>query len=753
MKKLAFLMALLLLLTGCVGSDSKTAEETEKGQQNEEQGELSELKEEKAVFSDIKYEDVKNKDQFKGFTDSQIKELNENGFLVLESPDNGYLPKLYHSYYEMANYSSKPIYISSDSVLNAFSIFYNGSMVEFEVSEFYLASAEMVNRLSDKLMEEYQAEKNPELKALLGKALTYTYTASRLFFHEVEDLDLDRLYNSKVATKYSEELARFETLKNLMPSEIKIESDLEYDKIVKAEGFAQSKLFGYDIDYSQFRPRGHYTMGPSMRNYFLGQMWLSNPGFELEGENENNKKVALILASSIHSDELVKALWKKMYDVTSYYSSESDDITFMDLEPIIEGVLKFEEKKYAGIVDRTMLKKVDAEIAKLPEPKIVPVTFEGSKLDLSTEKQFRFMGQRYNADQFIFTGLSKPVDKPEVSSFEFFDVLGNKKAGKIAEDLLNPYKRWDGYEKRLKEVKKLYKENKEEIFKNDLYHEYLKAIEIALNHKVDKSNLNVPNYMKSDKYDYLRINTALGAFAQLKHANVLYSKQMMAEMGAPEELVSPHYLDPNVELYEQLSTMVDDAILRLRDFGVDFSDEPDNYEMRTLKEFSRMLKSFVQISKKELAGEKLTEDELLLLGNFGGLCDAMYGNFQLLDVRYGLELKEAVYGQPLISDIATIESKYLELGIGLPLEMYVLVNQNGEKVLAKGIIFSSYEFYNDKRLNDEEWLDSLVERDEYDGIGKKKEAFRFIKVMPYAKEFVNAEENKVEFDYETEFRW
>lgn len=751
MKKIALLMALLLALSGCVGSDPGKSGENEEGKQGQTRDEAAE--EEKVVFSDIKYEDVKNKKQFKGFSESQIKELNENGFLVLEAPDNGYIQKLYHSYYEMANYSSKPTYISSDAVLNAFSIFYNGSMVEFEVSEFYLASAEMANRLSDQLMKEYKAETNPELKALLGKALTYTYTASGLFFHEVEDIDVDRLFNAKIANRYNAELAKHETLKNAMPSEIKIESDLEYDKISKAEGFAPSKLFGYDIDYSQFKPRGHYTMGPSMRNYFLGQMWLSNPGFELEGDNEENKKVALILAASIHSDESLKSLWKKMYDVTSYYSSESDDITFMDLEPIIVDVLKFQDKKYQGILDAGLMKKVDAEIAKLPEPKVVPVTYEGSRLDLSTKKQFRFMGQRYNADQFIFTGLSKPLDKPEVSSFEFFDVLGNRKAGEIAETLLNPYERWDGYEKRLKEVKKLYAENKETIFKNDLYHEYLKAIEIALNHKVDKSNPNVPNYMKSDKYPYLKINTALGAFAQLKHANVLYSKQMMAEMGAPEELVSPHYLDPNVELYEQLSKMVDDAIVRLEQFEIDEADYSAENQRAYLKQFSETLKRFVEISKKELAGELLTDEELLFLGHFGGLCDAMYSNYQHLDLRYGLELKEAVYGQPLISDIATVENRYLELATGLPLEIYVLVNQNGEKVLAKGILFSSYEFYSDKRMNDEEWLDALVVRDEYNGIVKKKKAFRFLDVIPYAKEFVNAEENKVEFDYETEFRW
>ncbi len=764
MKKLALLMALLLVLTSCGKQEEKTdssenqekevasVDDSEKSDQKEDSEQDAEIKAEEPVFSDISFDSVKNKKQFKGFTESQINDLSSKGFVVLR-PSQKMFTEKYHVPYEMANYSSKPIFITSDAVLNAFNIFYNGSMMEFEVSEFYLTATEMSIRLSSKLLDEYNKAENEAIKSEIAKALAYTYTAARLFFNEIEDIDVGNLQKTEVAGKYYSEQNKFNSLKDQMPSEVMELSDNEFNKVIEAKGIDKSKLFGYDIDYSQFKPRGHYNAGPALRNYFLGQMWLSYGGFEIEGENVESKKVALIIAATMNNDKYIKDLWNKMYDITAYYSSVSDDISFLEMQDIVENILKYDEKKFANLNDETVMKEVDAAIAKLKDAKIKPVTFADSEHDFSTKKQFRFMGQRYNLDQFIFTNLSKPVLKPEVSSFEFFDVLGNEKSNEIAKELLNPYERWDEYADRLQQTKDYYQNNKDELIKEDLYHGYIKAIDLVLNYKPDMENPNVPNYMKQPGYEYLKINTALGSFAQLKHANVLYSKQMMAEMGAPEEVVSPHYLEPNVELYEQLSKMLDEAIIKLEKFGVEFEEANEYYDPEILRSFSKDLKLFVRVAKKELAGENLTDEELLQLGRFGGMCDAMYKDYTWSIKNYGFEIGEPSISKPVISDIATIDSKYLELGIGLPLDIYVLVEQNGEKALAKGVIYSAYEFYSNERLTDETWNDSLLKTGEYGQIEAVKDEINILEIMPYAKEFVNQDENNVEEVFEAEVNW
>ncbi len=764
MKKLALIMALLLVLTSCGTQDDKVdaatkqdkdasgIEDSEKSDQKEDSDQEVAAKSEKPVFSDISFDDVKNKAQFTGFTDSQINDLNTKGFVVLQTSNNIFTEK-YHVPYEMANYSSKPIFITSDAVLNAFNIFYNGSMMEFEVSEFYLTATEMSIRLSSKLLDEYNKEENEGVKSEIKKALAYTFTASRLFFNELEDIDVGNLQKTEVAGKYYSEQNKFNSLKDQIPEEVLELSDNEFNKVIEAKGIDESKLFGYDIDYSQFKPRGHYNAGPALRNYFLGQMWLSYGGFEIEGENEEGKKVAIIIAATMNNDKYIKDLWTKMYEITGYYSSVSDDISFLDMQDIVTNIIKYDEKRFAALNDEDVMKKVDAAIAKLKEPKIKPVTFAGSEHNFSTKKQFRFMGQRYNFDQFVFTNLSKPILKPEVSSFEFFDVLGNQKAADIAKELLNPYEKWDEYADKLSATKDYYQNNKDEVLKDDLYHGYIKAIDLVLNYHPNVVNEYVPNYMKVPEYEYLKINTALGSLAQLKHANVLYSKQMMAEMGAPEEVVSPHYLEPNVALYEQLSKMLDKSIMKLEKFGVEFEEANEYYDPEVLRSFSKDLKLFVRVSKKELAGEKLTDEELLQLGRFGGMCDAMYKDYTWSIQHYGFKIGEPSISKPIISDIATIDNTYLELGIGLPLDIYVLVEQNGEKILAKGVIFSSYEFYSNERLTDETWNDSLLQFGEYGQIEAVKNDINILEIMPYAKEFINQDENKVEENYEVEVNW
>ncbi len=767
MKRIALIMALLLVLTSCGTQDGKVdtaekqgaesssvedSENPEKTDDKENDEKDATTKSAKPVMNDITYEEVKNIDQFTGFTDSQINDLNTKGFVVLKTSNNIFTEK-YHVPYEMANYSSKPIFITSDAVLNAFNIFYNGSMMEFEVSEFYLTATEMSIRLSSKLLDEYNKEENVTIKSEIGKALAYTFTASRLFFNEVEDIDVGNLQKTEVAGKYYSEQNKFNSLKDQIPEQVMELSDTEFNKLIEAKGIDKSELFGYDIDYSQFKPRGHYNAGAALRNYFLGQMWLSYGGFEIEGDNDESKKVALIIAATMNDDKYIKDMWNKMYDITAYYSSVSDDISFLDMKDIVENILKYDEKKFANLNNEDVMKKVDAAIAKLKESKIKPVTFEGSEHNFSTKKQFRFMGQRYNFDQFVFTNLSKPILKPEVSSFEFFDVLGNAKSAEIAKELLNPYERWDEYTDKLNVTKDYYANNKAEVLKDDLYHGYIKAIDLVLNHQPNVENQYVPNYMKVPEYEYLKINTALGSFAQLKHANVLYSKQMMAEMGAPEEVVSPHYLEPNVALYEQLSKMLDKSIIKLEKLGVEFEEPNEYYDPEVIRSFAKDLKLFVRVSKKELAGEQLTDEELLQLGRFGGMCDAMYKDYTWSIQNYGFEIAEPSISKPVISDIATIDNSYLELGIGLPLDIYVLVEQNGEKILAKGVMFSSYEFYSDERLTDEVWHDSLVQIGEYGQIEAVKDNINILEMMPYAKEFVNQDENKVEENYEIEVNW
>ncbi len=768
MKKIALLMVLVLLFSSCKIVEKvaekileeeveTTKEKKEKEEKNTEKEETTTKKEKKSDSNNsnpIKYEDAHNKEVFEGFSDSQIDILNEKGYIVLEQNYDEYPTASYHSIYEMANYADTPSFITTDAALNAFSIFYSDSMKSFELQFFYNNMSEISLILTENLLEKYNSLKTKgDLKDSLKSSVAYMFVASKLFLDEQEEINVADIYTDlghEVARKYMSNVNEYNDLKSRIPREIMDIVDEEYERVMASADVTQSDLFGYTIDYSQFKPRGHYTSAAVLERFFRGQMWLSNPGFELE-ENTKTISIAFIIANEIFENSEVRELWHQVYKLSRSFSSSSDDITFEQLEDALD-VLGSDG--ISALEDKETFSKIEKEVKKLPEPKVLVQTSEQSDFDLSTKKQFRVMGQRYSLDQYIMSHLMRATVKPYSSSFEVFAVMGNEICEDLFYEYFEPDENWSEYPEELEKMKEEYKDKKEELYMDDLYHGYIKAIDKSLNMEIDESNENIPYFMKLDDYKYKEINTALGAFAQLKHANVLYSKQSMAEMGAPEETGVLHYVEPNVELYEELYSLCNDTRDVLIDNGINESD------IEQLGYLTDAMKLLAEVSALELDGEDIPSDMNSELGFFGGVCESIK-NYYIWSVNnYGFEIDYAdTSSQPVISDISTIVdsngSRYLELGIGVPLEIYVLVNQNGKDIIARGLLYSSYEFYYDERLTDETWQEMIgVSRAEYGGVGIDKyvEDAKLVSNMPYASKFVTDEKNNI-IDKYVEIDW
>ena len=147
---------------------------------------------------------------------------------------------------------------------------------------------------------------------------------------------------------------------------------------------------------------------------------------------------------------------------------------------------------------------------------------------------------------------------------------------------------------------------------------------------------------------------------------------------------------------------------------------------------------------------------------FGGLVEAL--SVQYL---YMLKLEGISYDTPitsaLIADVATIlprgdiQGGYLEVASGLPYEMYALCRVNGVDFLAKGIVFSAFEFLaTQDRWTDEMWHEKLgiVEDPQYSHWHVNSENYQEIRDlhMDYYNEFSTGEPNRVTNDYEVEVK-
>ena len=66
----------------------------------------------------------------------------------------------------------------------------------------------------------------------------------------------------------------------------------ELTLIEQAGGIFTSPLFDLDEDYSQYKPRGHYTRNETYGRYFRAMMWYGRMPFTLHSDNENVARLA-----------------------------------------------------------------------------------------------------------------------------------------------------------------------------------------------------------------------------------------------------------------------------------------------------------------------------------------------------------------------------------------------------------------------------------------------------------------------------
>ncbi len=117
-----------------------------------------------------------------------------------------------------------------------------------------------------------------------------------------------------------------------LPSELQASYQTELKQIAAAADYGQNTLTGKDLNYMQFKPRGHYAGQENLERYFQAMMWFGLLGFPLETEEGDldfsNASFALSASWLLLQDEdqnLVK-LWDRINRITAIFAGNSDDL-------------------------------------------------------------------------------------------------------------------------------------------------------------------------------------------------------------------------------------------------------------------------------------------------------------------------------------------------------------------------------------------------------------------------------------------
>lgn len=179
--------------------------------------------------------------------------------------------------------------------------------------------------------------------------------------------------------------------------------------------------------------------------------------------------------------------------------------------------------------------------------------------------------------------------------------------------------------------------------------------------------------------------------------------------GGPEEKDDRGYVEPNPYVYARLA-----SLLKMTNEGLEMRGLLSSSMKENLSKMEQLAMSLKTISEKELNDEKLTDEEYELIRSYGGQLEHFWLEVNKDEPAFKETGSQGEYlnenPAAIISDVATDPNgQVLEEGTGKISEIYVVVPIDGKLRIAKGGVYSYYEFTwpMSDRLTDKKWRELL----------------------------------------------
>ena len=579
--------------------------------------------------------------------------------------------------YNEAREQGIPIFVTTDAMLHTFHLCFDYILRTCEEKRFIEQLNLVLDGLLDETILQYAATENEIVRDALTSNLNYLIVAKKL---------LDTTYVDVEPINGGASLE-------------------ELSLIYEANTSYPSPIFGYEEDYTQYIPRGHYTRSDSLKHYFRSMMWLGRMTFACGNADDpvvrDATRRALLLVQFLGRLQVdgrpAMNVWDDIYQATVFFVGKSDDINFYQYISIAENIYgtDFSNLDPAIFANEELLTNFLQETELLPG---AAITYPGQP-----DKGFRFMGQRFIPDSWVLDELvfNKIPDRFMPTGLDVMAVLGSDRAFEhIPEgDKNNPF-----YINKLDSLKIVFKSYPDETWAQNAYWNWLYSLMPMLAMKGD----GYPFFMQNSAWIDKDLYAALASWAELRHDTILYAKQSGTEVSIPPSAMEVQgYVEPNPHLYGRLASLSYFMQQGLDSRGLLF----DNFNI-ALVSLSDLLLDLKLISEKELTNRALSSEEYLTIFEIGKkLYDIVTFSRWPSEGPIGGNWDDGLEPMPVIADVHTDANSglVLEEGVGYPYEIYVLCNIEGRPTITKGAGFSYFEFTwpKDDRLTDEKWRDIL----------------------------------------------
>jgi len=640
------------------------------------------------------------------FSDAAKNLLVKNAFVVKPSYNNEFFPL-----YESNRYSYTPSFVTTDSMLHNYHLMFDFLLKQLEEQKLAAELKQLNANMLSESLNQYNNLKGTEWENAAKRNVGFFAVGSKL---------LDQSVNipSIVANEVNQELALIEAHQGIEKSPV-MNIGGGQDTMIDTPQGPQS-LEALKEDYSQYIPRGHYDKTEQLKAYFKSMMWYGRLTFRMKSDDE--VKSALLITLALNKENNQNS-WNKIYEPVNFFVGKSDDITYYQFKDLAEKVYGANATIQSVSSDKNKLASLINETKTLEPPQINSMPIFNAAIQPDREKEikgFRFMGQRFTIDAAIFQRLVTREVGPKGESCAnapFRDGRMLPKGLDIpsamgSDEALNILKAQGEtqhacYPENMSKMQTYLSGLPTENWTQNLYWGWLYQLRPLLDEKAS----GYPTFMQNTAWVRKELNTFLGSWSQLKHDTILYAKQVYAELGAggPEEKDDRGYVEPNPYVYARLA-----SLLKMTNEGLDIRGLLTPSMKDNLGKMEQLAMSLKTISEKELNNEKLTDDEYELIRSFGGQLEHFWLEVNKDEPAFKQSTSQRDYlnenPAAIVADVATDPNgQVLEEGTGKISEIYVVVPIDGKLRIAKGGVYSYYEFIwpMSDRLTDKKWRELL----------------------------------------------
>lgn len=642
-------------------------------------------------------------------TQDELDLIRKHGFVVTERLNEFSFGQQFLNVY----HNDLPVFITTDAILHAFHSSYDLVLKQVELHVLIPALADFLEKMHENLpalAEKYAGNQN--MKIMLNDIDVYL-TVPR------------KLLNEAVNPAFSENQALVDQFL----------ADIESETMKMVPVFSETPR---RIDFSQFKPRGHYTdtNHPELASYFRTMIWLGRMEIYLLAPQAldlvptfaevQRQCIDAVLIKELVDLAGLNGSYDRIEEIIAFFVGKQDNVTLHDVSDLITNVPVISAN---DLLDSLNVIEFQSYLKQQPyaEQKILSQILMSHPMNpdsLVPASAFLLFGQRFVIDSYVTGNVvfdkiiheDLRVTRMLPSTLDVMFSMGNDAAGQLLRTEIDEFH----YGQNLAGLRYLIDSYDDAFWQSSIYNMWLNGIR-GLNPSSMADRGDLPVFMQTAAWWQEKLNTQLGAWTELRHDNLLYAKQSYT--GGISCSYPYGYVEPMPEFFGSLRTA--SGLIKERILDMPFEDQA--FATRVSDHFARwqtVMDTLSVIAQKELDGTDFNNEEQDFLASMlreeqmcGGNYDGWYPElfFDRFNYENGLlkvDQLVADYHTAPTDEFGSMVGWVAHAGTGKT-NMAIISAQlpSGQNVAFAGPVYSYHEYTstNFLRLTDQEWKETYLQ--------------------------------------------